>query len=213
MLRKKGGIMFKPISMMMYQRLISYLRYLQSLPPDAVNTSSAAIGSALEVNDVQVRKDLAAVSSGGKPKVGYVTADLIADMTHFLGYDDNSEAVLAGVGNLGKSLLTYRNFKEYGLSIIAAFDNDPALVGTNHCGVQIVDISKSADLCRRLNVHIGIITVPAEAAQEVCDAYVEGGIRAVWNFAPVNLKAPETVAIRNEDVAASLAALLRQLKN
>jgi redox-sensing transcriptional repressor len=205
--------MFKPISMMMYQRLISYLRYLQSLPPDAVNISSAAIGAALEVNDVQVRKDLAAVSSGGKPKVGYVTADLIADMTHFLGYDDNSEAVLAGVGNLGKSLLTYRNFKEYGLNIIAAFDNAPALIGTSHCGVQILDINKAADLCARLNVHIGIITVPAEAAQEVCDTYVEGGIRAVWNFAPVNLKAPETVTVRNEDMAASLAALLRQLKS
>jgi redox-sensing transcriptional repressor len=196
--------------MRMYQRLISYLRYLQSLPADAVKVSSAIIGAELGVNDVQVRKDLAAVSSGGRPKIGYVTACLIADITRFLGYENNSEAVLVGVGNLGRSLLTYRNFKEYGLNIIAAFDNDPALVGHAHCGIQILDVRKTADLCRRLNVHIGIITVPAEAAQDVCDCLIEGGIRAVWNFAPVNLKVPEAVRVRNEDMAASLALLMRQ---
>ncbi len=133
-------------------------------------------------------------------------------MTRFLGYGNNSEAVLVGVGNLGRSLLTYRNFKEYGLNIIAAFDNDPALTGTEHGGIQILDVRKVSDLCARLNVHIGIITVPAEAAQDVCDGLVAGGIRAVWNFAPVNLKVPDAVSVRNEDMAASLAALMRAVK-
>ncbi|MDR1664262.1 MAG: redox-sensing transcriptional repressor Rex [Clostridiales bacterium] len=200
-----------PVSILMYNRLLSYLRYLQGLPPAVSTVSSTVIGAALEVNDVQVRKDLAAVSSGGKPKIGYVTADLIADMTHFLGYDDNTDAALAGAGNLGRALLTYKNFKDYGLNIITAFDKDPSLIGTKHGDVQIRDIAKASGLCKRLNIHIGIITTPAECAQEICDIFVEGGARAVWNFAPVNLKAPETVVIRNEDIAASLAVLLRRL--
>ncbi len=200
------------MTILLYNRLVSYMRYLQHLPPDAPeNTSSAIIGAALNVNDVQVRKDLAIVSSGGKPKTGYNAAELLADLSSYLGCDNNTETVLVGVGNLGKALLCYKNFSQYGLKILAAFDTDLALIGTSVGGIQVMNITKAVDLCKRLGIRIGIITAPASAAQSVCDALIEGGVKAIWNFAPINLQVPDFVVIRNEDIAASLAVLTRTL--
>ncbi|MDR1314654.1 MAG: redox-sensing transcriptional repressor Rex [Deltaproteobacteria bacterium] len=203
----------RPISIMLYKRLLSYLRLIKQRPegsPD--NISSATIAHALGLNDVQVRKDLASVSSGGKPKIGYITKDLVSDLEHFLGHDNCSEAVLVGAGNLGKALISYENFENYGLKIVAAFDADPRLVGTSFKGLDVFSAERIPDLCRRLKVHIGIIAVPAARAQQACDALLEGGIMAVWNFAPVNLQVPESAVVRNEDMGASLALLMKSLK-
>lgn len=115
--------MKQPISLQLYNRLTKYLYYLEGLGADAPeNISATTIAKALELNDVLVRKDLASVSNGGRPKTGYVTKELMADISHFLGHDNTSDAVLAGVGNLGKALMSYDNFKNYGLDIVAAFD-------------------------------------------------------------------------------------------
>jgi redox-sensing transcriptional repressor len=119
--------------------------------------------------------------------------------------------VLVGVGNLGKAFLFYENFQNYGLKILAAFDSNPALAGTECNGIHIVNSSKISNLCKRLNATVGIITVSAHHAQEVCDQLIDGGIKAIWNFAPVNLKAPEDVIVKNEDMAASLVMITRQL--
>ncbi|MDR2611835.1 MAG: redox-sensing transcriptional repressor Rex [Deltaproteobacteria bacterium] len=203
----------RPISIMLYKRLLSYLRFMKLRPagsPD--NISSAVIAQALGLNDVQVRKDLAAVSSGGKPKIGYITRNLIMDLEHFLGHDNCSEAVIVGVGNLGRALISYENFENYGLKIVAAFDRDPELIGAYFKGVEILDADRIQELCGRLRINIGIITVPASEAQWVCDALLEGGVLAVWNFAPVTLRAPDTVVVRNEDMGASLALLMNNLK-
>ncbi|MDR1891547.1 MAG: redox-sensing transcriptional repressor Rex [Oscillospiraceae bacterium] len=200
------------VSVPLYNRLTRYLNYLKQLTADEpVNISATAIATALALNDVVVRKDIASVSDGGKSKIGYVRAELIADLEHFLGHDNQSDAALVGVGNLGKALLSYDNFENYGLKIVAAFDRNPDLIGQSVNGKAVVDSAKIANLCRRLNIHIGIITVPNAFAQEVCDALVKGGVRAVWNFAPTNLKVPENVAVKNEDMAASLAILTAQL--
>ena len=200
------------MSILRYQRLISYLHYLKGRTEDeADNVSSTTIASALGVNDVQVRKDLAIVSDGGKPKIGYITKDLIADLEHYFGHDNCTDAVLVGVGNLGKALLSYENFQQYGLKIVAAFDSSAELIGTERNGVKIFDTLKLTNLCRRLNIHIGIITVPSLKAQEICENLSEGGVRAIWNFAPVNLLVPESVIVKNEDMAASLAVLTKQL--
>jgi len=201
-----------PMSIMLYNRLLSYLRFIKQLPENSPeNISSTVIAGALGVNDVQVRKDLAMVSDKGKPKVGYITTELLADLEHFLGHDNYSDAVLAGAGNLGRALLSYENFEQYGLKIIAAFDSNPALAGTMIGSVQVLPPEKIANLCQRLNIHIGIIAVPAPFAQETCDRLVAGGVRAIWNFAPVNLRVPEHIILKNEDMAASLAVLTRQL--
>ena len=193
-------------------RLPVYLSYLKGLGAQApANISSAAIAAALNLGPVQVRKDLACLPCTGRPKTGYVTTELIRALEHFLGYDDTANAIVVGAGKLGRSLMSYSGFAHYGLNILAAFDTDPILVGTQCDGKPILAVDKLADLCSRLGVHIGIITVPAAAAQSVCDLMVRGGILAIWNFAPVRLSAPGDVLIHNENMASSLAVLSRHL--
>ena len=193
------------------QRLPMYLSYIQGLPEDAPkNISATTIAEALQLNDVQVRKDLASVSSSGKPKVGYNVKDLIAELEAFLGYNDIDNAVIVGAGSLGKALLNYSGFKAYGLNIIAAFDlcEEP----TEFQGKTVFPIAQLGSFCRKVNVHIGIITVPASSAQEICDLLVESGIRAIWNFAPVHLVVPDGILVQNENMASSLALLSNHLR-
>jgi redox-sensing transcriptional repressor len=206
------GVANSPMSIMLYNRLISYLRFMKQLPEDVSDRiSSTVIAGALGVNDVQVRKDLAVVSNGGRPKIGYITKELITDLEHFLGHDNYSDTVLVGAGNLGRALLSYENFAHYGLKIVAAFDHSPDLIGTSVGSTQVLDAAKITDLCRRLAIHIGIITVPALFAQDICDRLIAGGVCAIWNFAPVNLRVPDNIILKNEDMAASLAVLMRRL--
>ena len=193
------------------QSLPMYLSYIQGLPEDAPkNISATTIAEALQLNDVQVRKDLASVSSSGKPKVGYNVKDLIAELEAFLGYNDIDNAVIVGAGSLGKALLNYSGFKAYGLNIIAAFDlcEEP----TEFQGKTVFPIAQLGSFCRKVNVHIGIITVPASSAQEICDLLVESGIRAIWNFAPVHLVVPDGILVQNENMASSLALLSNHLR-
>ena len=119
------------------QRLSAYLNYLRSLPPDTRSISATAVAAALGLNEVQVRKDLSAASkSGGRPKTGYTVGVLIRELEEFLGYTSIKNAVLVGVGRLGGAMLAFTGFEERGVHIIAAFDNDPAKIGTEigDCG-------------------------------------------------------------------------------
>ncbi|MDR2658339.1 MAG: redox-sensing transcriptional repressor Rex [Oscillospiraceae bacterium] len=194
-----------------YHRITQYLNYLNHLPESAPeNISATTIAEALDLNDVVVRKDLACVSGHGKPKVGYLRIELAAAISRFLGHEESYEAALVGAGRLGQALLTYENFAKYGLSIVIAFDTNPLIIGRRVGGAQVFGVERIAELCMRLGIKIGIITAPGRAAQGACDALVEGGVRRVWNFAPVPLKAPKDVVIKNEDMAASLAILLKQ---
>jgi AT-rich DNA-binding protein len=202
----------KSISQSVFNRLPLYLNYLKTLPEDSpCNISATTIANVLNMGEVQVRKDLAAVSDGGKPKIGYLVADLIEQLEVFLGYKDVDDAVIIGAGKLGKALLDYEGFNEYGLNIIAAFDNNNDLAGETTSGKPIFPMDKFEDLCSRLKVRIGIITVPAENAQEVCDLMVKNNILAIMNFAPVHLNVPQNIILRNENFAASLALLSKKL--
>lgn len=203
--------MTQNISKHTLQRLPMYLSYIKGLPEDAPkNISATTIAEALQLNDVQVRKDLASVSSSGKPKVGYNVKDLIAELEAFLGYNDIDNAVIVGAGSLGKALLNYSGFKAYGLNIIAAFDlcEEP----TEFQGKTVFPITQLESFCRKVNIHIGIITVPASSAQEICDLLVNSGIRAIWNFAPVHLVVPDGILVQNENMASSLALLSNHLR-
>lgn len=196
-------------------RLPYYLNYLKLLQKEGTTVVSAPkIAAALALNEVQVRKDIALVSScAGKPKTGFQVDLLIHDLESFLGYDNVDEAVLIGAGQLGRSLLGYKGFAGYGLQIVAAFDRDPTLFDLRFDGEQrIFPMEKLEDLCRRLRVHIGIICVPPKSAQDVCDRLVACGIRAVWNFAPTHLTVPDGVLLQNENMASSLAVLSAHLK-
>lgn len=201
------------VSKQTLQRLPAYLNYLKS--PAGSNgkyISATGIAGALGLNDVVVRKDLASVSSLGRPKVGYARAELVRELEGFLGYDNCQDAVLVGAGKLGQALLAYNGFPQYGLNILAAFDTDPALTDMEVAGKRILPMEKLPGLCRRLGVHIGIITVPGEHAQTVCDQLIDSGILAVWNFANAHLHVPEGILVQNENMAVSLALLSNHLK-
>ena len=192
------------------KRLPVYMAYLKSLDDSEIEyISSAAVAEALDMNDVQVRKDLAAVcKSSGIPKKGFVVRDLIEGISDFLGYGSGNEAILVGVGNLGMALMSYRGFDNYGINIVAAFDTREELVDNK----KVFDISRLPEMCRKLNVKIGIITVPEDSAQQVCDMLVESGILGIWNFAPTHIKAPEEILVQNENMASSLALLSNHLR-
>ncbi len=202
------------ISKNMLERLPLYLHYLKTLDgAQDEYVSAPIIARAVGLGEVQVRKDLNAVSGAGKPKVGYNTAELIDRLESFLGYKNKRKAVIVGAGKLGKALFNYEGFKEYGLSILAAFDGAMDTVTDCGDGKKIYPMSEFTAFCKREKVKIGIITVPAAAAQEVCDLMVESGILAVWNFAPMGIKAPQNILIRNENMASSLALLSAHLND
>lgn len=210
-----SGEIVKPLSIsrQSLQRMPVYLELLKKIKAQGKSHVSASfIAAELGLHPVQVRKDLASVSSvDGNPRIGFALDSLIKDMSDFLGCNNAHEAVIAGVGNLGRALLSYKNFSRYGLAVIAGFDTSPNVIGTTVAGKEIFDASRITELCSRLSVHIGIITVPADAAQAICDAMLAGGIRAIWNFAPVHLSVPDGVIITNENLAASFAALSSRL--
>lgn len=201
----------KSISKSVLKRLPIYLSYLKSLPGDVPNISATSLASALSLGEVQVRKDLAMVSDGGRPKIGYNRVGLIDDIEQFLGYDNTNDAVLIGAGGLGGALMGYTGFAEYGLNIVAAFDANPALVGKVKSGKKIHPMDELKTFCAENKILMGIITVPAEFAQSVCNVLIECGILAIWNFAPVHLDVPEGILVQNENMATSLAVLSKHL--
>ncbi len=190
-------------------RLPQYLEYLRSLPEIRRTISATAIAKALSLGDVQVRKDLASVCGAGKPKIGYETDKLITDIESHLGYERLTNAVLVGAGKLGRALLDYDGFEDFGVKIVAGFDcNETVLTkGTK----DILPIRDIEVYCREHDVKLGIITVGQGSAQDVCDKLVESGIKAIWNFAPVTLKVPNGVLLRQENLALSLAYLKGQI--
>jgi redox-sensing transcriptional repressor len=202
------------ISRQAMQRLPYYLQFLKQLESSGEKVvSSPLIAEKFGLKEIQVRKDLAIVSSvSGKPRIGFEISRLIDDMENVLGYNEKNETVLIGVGSLGTALLSYKGFYYYGLNIVAAFDSDPDKVGKTVGGKPVLAISELSDYCRTHQIHIGIITVPAEHAQQVADLLIKGSIQAIWNFAPTYLSTPSSILVQNESMAASLAILSKHLK-
>ena len=192
-------------------RLPSYLEFLRNLPPDKVPYISAtAIAKHLGLGEVQVRKDLAAVSGAGKPKLGYVTAELVEKLEDFLGCNQLTSAVLVGAGKLGRALLQYDEFEKYGVKISAAFDSNERAISLGS-KTEILPMNQFEYFCKTQNIKLGIITVGEGSAQAVCDQMVKSGITAIWNFAPCKLNVPASILLQNENLALSLAHLNNQL--
>ena len=204
--------MEKKISKAVLKRLPGYLAYLKSLQDqDHPYISATALANALGMGEVQVRKDLASVSDGGRPKIGYLRESLIEDIEQFLGYDNTTDAVLIGAGRLGQALMGYRGFEEYGLNVLAAFDTNPTCDHTED-GKPILHMDQLEQFCRAHKVLMGIITVPDCHAQEVCDKLISCGIKAIWNFAPIHLEVPSNILVQSENMATSLAVLSMHLQ-
>lgn len=202
----------KEISKAVLKRLPSYLSYLKSIHDSSTPYISAtALANSLGMGEVQVRKDLAMVSDGGRPKIGYVRERLIEDLEQFLGYDNTTDAILVGAGKLGLALMGYTGFQAYGLNILAAFDVNPSASAAGD-GAPIYHIDELDRFCKANKVLMGIITVPTEHAQSVCDRMIRCGIKAIWNFAPTHLDVPEHILVQNENMATSLAVLSMHLQ-
>ena len=200
----------KKISKAVLKRLPGYLAYLKNMPEgSSPNISATALANALDMGEVQVRKDLAMVSDGGRPKIGYLRSALVEDIESFLGYDNTTDAIIVGAGKLGCALLGYEGFAEYGLNIVAAFDRTPHVDAS--CK-PVYPMDKLQSFCKRNKILMGIITVPASCAQEMADLLIECGIKAIWNFAPAHLEAPANILIQNQNMATNLAVLSMHLQ-
>ena len=186
---------------------IYYRRLRQAIEQGTSYLSSSALAESASVSEAQVRKDLSHLDLDGRPGVGYDVVEMAAFLEEFLGLVNDKEAVLVGMGNLGRALALYPGFGRYGLKIVACFDSDPAKVGMRVGDCQVLPVAKLPDLAQRLHIQMGIIAVPADAAQMVADWMIEGGIQVIWNFAPRRLNVPENVILKNEDLAAELATL------
>ncbi|MCY2929062.1 MAG: redox-sensing transcriptional repressor Rex [Planctomycetota bacterium] len=197
------------------RRMPAYHRYLKGLQSDGLAmVSCTRIAESLDLEPIQVRKDLAMTGTVGRPRIGYPVDALIGAIETVLGWDRWSEAFLVGAGNLGSAILGYRAFKAIGLNIVAAFDIDPRRVGKMIHDVPVLAMEKLANLARRMKIRIGVITVPAEAAEDAAKALVRGGIEAIWNFSPLaltGLHVGKDVIIENVSLASSLAVLIRRL--
>lgn len=202
----------KPVPEPSLRRLPSYLYFLQRLKKTNKKVvSCSVIGQELRFDPTQVRKDLQYTGIVGKSKVGYDIDKLIDAIEIFLGWDKISPAILVGVGSLGTAVLGYPNFHRHGLEIVAAFDRDPNKIGNVVHGKEILHIDRISDFVQEMHIHVGIITVPPEAAQIVTSLLVLGGIKAIWNFAPVALSVPPDIIVQNEDLFASFPILSNKL--
>ena len=196
------------------KRLPLYLSYLKRLHEDGVEVISAVtLGTVFKMPTTLVKKDLQVTGVQGVPKVGHRVSDLIEGIEHCLGWDNVTDAFLVGMGNLGRLLFTYSGVKKSGIQITALFDNAPSVIGTRFKEMEILDIARLPNLAARMKVHIGIITVPEFAAQQVANQMVEAGILAIWNFAPQFIEVPEGVIVENSDMYSSLAPLSHKLKH
>lgn len=201
------------ISQATLTRLPGYLRYLTDKEKEGYeHISSTVIAKDMHLNPVQVRKDLAVASRvAGKPKAGFLLSELIRDIEDFLGFHHVANAVLMGAGRLGSALMGYEGFTNYGLNIVAAFDKNPAIHGKKVNGKPVLPLEELSRVVKEHHVSIGIITVGKEYAQEVAETLVSAGIRGIWNFAPQHLLLPAEIAVKHEDMAASLAILSKKL--
>ncbi len=173
--------------------------------------SSTFIANELRLDSTQVRKDVQYTNIIGKPKTGFDVNSLINAIQTCLNWNRYENAFLVGAGSLGTGMLGYKQFKDYGLNFVAAFDNDPEKVGQKIHGIEVLSIDRLPVLAQLMKIHLAVLTVPAKAAQECVDIMLKGGIVAIWNFAPTQIKVPKNVIVENAQFSQSLAVLTRKL--
>lgn len=190
------------------RRLGLYLRSLRKLQQQNFTVvSSSQITSHLNITSDQFRKDLSYFGSLGKRGVGYSVDALIKHLERVLGVDAECKIIVVGVGKLGSALLAYPGFQNFNFRIVAAFDNDIGKIGRVWEGVKIENILNMEEVVRSLGVKLAILTVPADAAQQVAEKLVACGVRGILNFAPTNLNLPQGIYVLNVDMATELMFL------
>ena len=190
------------------KRFPSYLRILnQAKDAGKKYISATNLAEELGLNPIQVRKDISSTGIEGKPKIGFDIEELIHYITHVLGLDNTTDALIVGAGNLGSAIARYDGFASYGLKIVAIFDKSTEKIGTSVGSFTVKSMESLNRFIMENRISIAVITVPATQAQAVCDLLVKCGIRGIWNFAPKDLKVPESVVVQRTDLATSFAVL------
>jgi len=204
---------FRSIPEPTLRRLPWYLAYLKlEADQGAEFISSTQIAKAINVSASQIAKDLSLVNVAGKTRVGYDVKELVDVLEGFLGFKSVHRAFIFGVGSLGAALLHDRGLSQFGVEIMAGFDVNPELVGKAVNGLPVYHINDFQKMQDKMNVSIGILTVPVDKAQQVAELMVEGGIKAVWNFTPFRIRMPQHVVVQNTSIYAHLAVMFNRLE-
>lgn len=174
--------------------------------------SSVQIAQETGLRPILIKKDLLMVGAPGKTKLGYNVKGTVEAIETYLGWHDKKDVCLVGYGKLGAALFNYEGFKKHGFNIVAAFDCDAQKI-TQEAQHNLYPINQLTKVIQENKISTAIIAVPATAAQGVADTLVSAGVKAVWNFSPVDIKVPEDVIIQNEDLSVGLALLCSRLKN
>ena len=204
----------KSVSMAVIKRLPKYHRYLKELMRNDVDRiSSKELGEKIGFTASQIRQDLNNFGDFGQQGYGYNVKELYKQISLILGLDKDYTGIIIGAGNLGQAIANYSRFSELGLSIEAIFDANPKLIGMKIRDVEIRDIDTLNSYLENSHVNIGIICVPRINAQKVCDLLVKGGIKGIWNFAPVDLVVPNDVKVENVHLSESLLTLVYLMKD
>ena len=173
--------------------------------------SSTQISKDINVDASQIAKDLSFLNIKGKTRIGYEVKSLAKELEDFLGFKRVHNTFMMGVGSLGAALIQDSGLSQYGLRIVAGFDVNPLRIGTSICGVPIFHVSELKMRQQELNAEIGVLAVPVENAQEATDVMINGVIKAIWNFTPFRIKAPENIVIQNTSIYAHLAVMYNRM--
>lgn len=195
------------------RRLPWYLAYIDILKAQGVKTiSSTKIAKAINVDSSIIAKDLSFLNVRGKTRIGYEVATLSDVLTEFLGFRHSHKAVVVGVGSLGASLIHDTGLANYGLEIVAGFDTNPDLIGSEICNIPIFDMKDFRMIRENSDATIGILTVPFTSAQDVADTMVAAGIKAIWNFTPCRVRTSEGIVMTSTSIYAHLALIYNRLE-
>ena len=190
------------------KRLPSYLHIVEAVAKEGREfISGTVIAEELELEPIQVRKDLAITGIIGKPRIGFPVEELIVAINSFLQWNRVHNAIIVGAGHLGSALMGYAEFPRHGLRIVSAFDPDHRKVGTTINGVPIYGLDQLATKIEHGEVDLAVLTVPSSFAQEMTDTLVQCGIEAIWNFTNVKIKTPADVIVQQEDLSSGYAVL------
>jgi len=212
MLRHAVGV--RKAGLACVKRMPAYLQLLRVLQAEGREfVSGTILATVHNLEPVIVRKDLAMTGAVGTPRIGFGITELITAIERFLGWDNQTKAVLVGVGSLGTALLGYHGFQNFGFRIVGAFDHDPTIIGKWVHGRKVQALDQLIPFVRRGEILLGVLTVPAQSAQETADAMVRAGIRGIWNFTPTKLQLPDAVVSQKEDLAEGLAVLSHRLQH
>ena len=194
------------------KRMPAYLQLLRVLQAEGhEHVSGTVLANVHNLEPVIVRKDLAMTGAVGTPRIGFHIAKLITAIERFLGWDNQTKAVLVGVGSLGTALLGYHGFQDFGFRFVGAFDRDPKVIGKWIHGRKVQPMDKLLPFVRRGEILLGVLTIPAETAQETAELMVRAGIKGIWNFTPTKLQLLGDVVSQKEDLAEGLAVLSHRL--